>query len=355
MASLTTSLLLVILSSHAFAMRMPIDVDESSICEQGNGQTCKYEPMKYERIIDVQPGFQWHDAGGYCGAWSIQRGAMAKGAYISEQQVRDHTSPGGGHDNEILSTNIDEALRNLKISAEGFDFDERPLPQMPAYFEWLKRHLANGDPVLWMIMWNNRTYPIYNLTAPAGMYGHVEPVIGIQSNHPLDNTTVFDDDVVLHYTDNGIQTVRRRLTSMDASSAWDGRRADCGSSPYCMGPYAFGWAVHGFLDDAVALPASLRIEPSNSEPDTRNGEHPGPLNGTLHVSGLTVGISYDIYRWDTVEDAFAYDHRFKKTSFRAEDIAFIYEDSQYIQSDGTTYYKCVPSLDMMADGATMIQ
>ena len=25
-------------------------------------------------------------------------------------------------------------------------------------------------------------YPIYNLTAPLGMYGHVEPVIGIQSS-----------------------------------------------------------------------------------------------------------------------------------------------------------------------------
>ena len=28
-----------------------------------------------------------------------------------------------------------------------------------------------------------------DLKPPAGMYGHVEPVIGIQSNHPLNDTT----------------------------------------------------------------------------------------------------------------------------------------------------------------------
>ena len=37
-----------------------------------------------------------------------------------------------------------------------------------------------GDTVAWMIMWSGQDYPIYKLTPPAGMYGHVEPVIGIQ-------------------------------------------------------------------------------------------------------------------------------------------------------------------------------
>jgi hypothetical protein len=40
-----------------------------------------------------------------------------------------------------------------------------------------------------MIMWSGQQYPIYDLKPPAGMYGHVEPVIGIQSNHPLNDTT----------------------------------------------------------------------------------------------------------------------------------------------------------------------
>lgn len=344
-----TGLLVVVFSSYAVAMRMPIDVDESAICEQGDGLLpCEYTPMKYERIMDTQPGFQWNNAGGYCGSWSIQRAAMAKGAYISVQQVRDHTSPGGGHDNEILSTNIDEALRNLKISADGFDYSNEPLPQLPAYFKWLKKHLAQGNPVSWMILWKGHTYPIYNLTAPAGMYGHVEPVIGIQSNHPLNDTRVYDDDVVLHYTDYGVKTVHRKLVSMAAE--WDGHKADCRSYLYCMGPYAFGWAIQGFIDDdVIALPASLHIYPWNFEPDTRSGDKSMPLKGTLHVSGLNVGASYNIYRWDTVEDAFTYSNNFKKTTFQAKDSTFIYVDDTDFQSDGTTYYRCVPSSEMTTD------
>ena len=54
-------------------------------------------------------------------------------------QVRSHTSPGGGHDNEVLSTNIEEALRNLKIDFESFDYEKTPLPQEDAYFHWLKK------------------------------------------------------------------------------------------------------------------------------------------------------------------------------------------------------------------------
>ena len=45
-------------------------------------------------------------------------------------QVRDHTEGCGGHDQEILSCNIDEAWVNLKIDYEAFDFAAEPLPQV---------------------------------------------------------------------------------------------------------------------------------------------------------------------------------------------------------------------------------
>ena len=96
-----------------------------------------------------------------------------------------------------------QAWKNLKLDFEAFDYASTPLPQAKAYMQWLKQQLAAGRVVAWMIMWSGQTYPIYDLTPPAGMYGHVEPVIGIQSNHPLNDTTVYADDVVLHYTDGG--------------------------------------------------------------------------------------------------------------------------------------------------------
>lgn len=297
--------------------------------------------MKYERMSVTQPGYQWDDAGGYCGSWSIQRATLAKGAYISQQQVRDHTSPGGGNDNEILSTNIDEAFKNLKIEAEGFDYGHQPTPQNEAYYKWLKKQLVAGHPVTWMIMWNGQNYPIYGLTPPAGVYGHVEPVIGIQSNHPLTDETVYDDDIAVHFTDGGINTVYRRISTLTGDWAGPGSPGLCRSGKYCIGPYSFGWAVKGFVDEREGLPASLHIDPWKSEPDTRSGAKPNAIKGTLTVTGLTAGSTYGIYRWDSVSDAFTYSDQFKKTSFKAANATFVYEDATTFQSDSTTYYRCV--------------
>jgi len=323
---------------------LPRFLNESDICKGG---ACVKADMKYERVIPSQPGYQWDDAGGYCGSWASQRAFLAKGAWVSQQQVRDHTSNCGGHDNEILSCNIDEAWTNLKIDYEGFDYKNTPLPQTDAYFSWLKKQLAAGHPVAWMIMWSGQVYPIYDLTPPAGMYGHVEPVIGIQSNHPLNDTKVYDDDVVLHYTDGGTNTVSRKISTLPGTWAGPGHAGKCsGLNRYCIGnPYGFGWAVKGFTPDAkkdLAMPASLSISPWQKEPDTRSGEKPTVLTGTLTVTGLTAGTKYDIYRWDTVDAAFKeYTAEYKKTSFTATADTYVYADEKTFSSDGTTYYRAV--------------
>lgn len=327
-------ILLLVQASSA----MHLKYNESTICEKGN--LCENPNLQYQRVLPGQPGYQWDDAGGYCGSWAIQRATLIKGAWISQQQVRDHTSPGGGHDNEILSTNIEEAFKNLKISFEAFDYNQ-PRPQQAAYGKWLKKQLAAGYPVTWMIMWSGERFPIYDLTPPAGMYGHVEPVIGIQSSHPLNDTTVYDDDTVLHFTDGGLNTVHRRISTLGGKWNGPGTAANCGWYSYCMASYAFGWAVKGFTDSHPAMPASLQVDPWQSEPDTRSGDAPESLKGTLTMTELEEGSTYDIYRWDTVSDAFTYDDSFKKASFKATNDTYIYADDVPIASNGTTYYRCV--------------
>ena len=168
---------------------LPLAVPERTLC--ANGQCDKLD-MKYERIVPVQPGIQWPDAGGYCGSWASQRAFLGIGAWVSQQQVRDHTvSCGhGAHDEEILSCNIEEAWTNLKIEFNSFDYMNQTKPQTAAYQTWLKKQLVSGYAVTWAIMWDGQTYPVYGLKPPAGMYGHYEPVIGIQSNHPLSDPKV---------------------------------------------------------------------------------------------------------------------------------------------------------------------
>lgn len=328
------------------ASALPRYLNESTICDGGH---CDRQVLKYERIQDIQPGYQWDDAGGYCGSWATQRAALAKGAWISQKQVRAAASPCGGHDNEILSCNIEAALKNLKLDFDGFDYNSTPLPQAQAYFKWLKAHLAAGNVVAWMIMWDGQEYPIYDLTPPAGMYGHVEPVIGIQSNHPLvgpqGHAEVYDDDVVLHFTDGGVNTVSRLISTLAGKWAGPGSKAECAVPyRYCIGnPYGFGWAITGFAPDArqaLAMPASLHIDPWTSEPDTRSGKRPEALKGTLTVTGLSAGSAYGIYRWDETSEAFAdYSDQYKRTSFTATNGTFVFADDKPFQSDSATYYR----------------
>lgn len=341
---------LALLAASAAAMHMPTWMNETTFCQGG---LCNDPNLPFERKAAAQPGYQWGDAGGYCGSWASQRAMLAKGAWVSQQQVRDHTEPckphGGEHDNEILSCNIAEAWTNLKVDFEAFDYLNTPLPQTAAYSAWLKKQLVQGYAVAWMILWSGQAYPIYNLTAPMGMYGHVEPVIGIQSNHPLNDTKVYDDDVVMHYNDGGTQTIYRPISSLAGKWAGPGSKADCGTYSYCIGfPYGFGWAVKGFAPNdthtASALPVSLAIFPWKREPDTRSGAKPDSMLGELTVTDLTVGKTYDIYRWDTVAEAFAsYTDQYKKASFTATTDTHVYMDNKVFMSDGTTYYRVIPA------------
>jgi len=322
-------------------------IQEAKFSPCSDGRACKKPNMKYEQIQKSQPGYQWGDNGGYCGSWAIQRAALAKGAWISQQQVRDHTSPSPGapssHDNEILSPNIDEALTNLKLKAEHFDYRHETTPQQNAYFKWLKGQLVQNRTVVWMIMWSGSSYPAYNMVLPEGVHGHIEPVIGIQSNHPLTDETVYEDDVFVHYTDGSDSTIYKQVSTL--SGDWSpGSRSQCQSgSSYCIGPYGYGWALQGFSDSRDAVQLSLKVDPWEREPDYRRHESAIQLKGTVTAEDLKVGLRYSIYRWDTVDEAFTYNDEYKITTFVPEASTFVFEDPKTFSNTGTTYYRCVES------------
>jgi hypothetical protein len=224
--------------------------------------------IKFELISNAWPGVQWMDAGGYCGSWSIQRATMAKGAWISQQQVRHHTVLGGGHDEEILATNIDVALKNLKLKAEGFDYVNTPVPQVNSYRKWIKKQLVDGNTLVWMIMLNGGHYPVCP-GLPFGLYSHVEPVVGILSDHPLTDEEFYDDDVVVHFTDADTNIYYRTMQSLPGTYDYV---AHCPGKDYlaypCINPQrGFGWAIQGFLDERKGLPLSFAIHKWQSEPD----------------------------------------------------------------------------------------
>jgi hypothetical protein len=322
--------------------------DEGGICLLGPCR--KPTDMQYELLFNTQPGVQWMTYGGYCGSWSIQRAAMAKGAWISQQQVRDHALPGGGNDEEILAPNIDDALVKLKIKAEGWDYANQPTPQLDGYLKFLKKKLVAGHAIVWMIMQPGEKVPItqspYNLTEVNGLYGHIEPVVGIMSNHPLSDETVYDDDVFVHYTDADKNTYYRTVESLPSDWSEAHPYPSCSNTMYSGAPCinkqrGYGWAIEGFLDDHEGMPLSLTLDHWASEPSPRAGKEAIQLTGTLTATALTPGSEYTIYRWDSVDEAFVYSDDKKIHTFTATDDTFVFQDPNTFSSFSATYYRCV--------------
>ena len=309
---------------------------------------CVKPKKAYERIMNTQPGYQWGDAGGYCGSFATQRAAMAKGAWISQQQVRDHTSPGapGSHDEEVLDTNIAQAWKSLKLKYEAFDYRHEATPQIDEIRAFLKKQLASGNVVVMMIQKAGHRFPIYNMKPPSGFYDHVVPFVGVLSDRPLNETLFQDDDYIVHYTDHSVYPYYRSMKSLVGTySDLFGSRcpATSGDPQYvCLNPtYGYGWALQDLDDDKDGLPLSLTVDPWQSEPDTREGAAPVPLTGTLHIEGLTVGAKYALFRWDSVDAAFDYSRPTSTHRFTATATTETYTDPKSFISSGTTYYRCI--------------
>jgi len=319
----------------------PCAYNDTCVCEVGD---CSGPPeKKYKVVQNVSPRTQWGDAGGYCGSMSIQEVALGKGAWISQQQVRDHTVDGGGHDHEILETNIGTALTNLKLTFEFWDYKNEPTPQADAYRTWIKKQLVAGHGLVWMIMLSGGKYPVYDPLYPYGFYSHVEPVYGVYTDHPLNDTKFYDDDYLAHSTNADTNTYYRRFDSLvaDVNSR---NVSQCGHNyrgyPCIYVKWGFGWAISDLADDRVGLPLSLAVD-STREPDIRRGDKPQPFHGTITVEGLTEGKKYDIYRWDSAETAFDYTKAKKQHSFTATEDKYSFKDPETFLSSSATYYRCL--------------
>jgi len=274
---------------------------------------------------------------------SIQEIALGQGIWISQQQVRDHTIPGGGHDTEILETNIELALTNLHLKFEGFQYKSLPSPQADSYRAWIKKHLLQGHGIVWMIMLQGGHYPVYAPLKPYGFYSHVEPVYGLYTNHPLTDEQWYPDDYIAHSTDADTFTYYRTFDSLPADVDKKNNSL-CGAQylgyPCIYVRWGFGWAITGVSDPAEGFPLSLHVD-SVSEPNVPLGQQPANFYGTVVVTGVEPGTLYDIFRWDSVATAYDYGKATFATTFNATNHTFIFEDPVTILSSSATYYRCL--------------
>jgi hypothetical protein len=280
---------------------------------------CTPPATTFSRVIaGPSPGQQWNTAGGFCGAFSVQHGALAFGAWISQDLVRKanrdqdiphhmHGDPTVGY--EVMPSNVEYTAQKLRLRYSLWD-SSQPSPQAPAYKRWLKAHLAAGHPIAWFPICKGDSHVCYPDSCPnGGACDHVEPMFGLFSNHALDDPTVYDDDWVLHASDQDLMPYYRPLNSLDDSLAMNGNCKNAGAGfgknemyPCFDASVTYGLAVLGLdvngTKQSPLFPVSVSTPGSAGEPNVRAGQPAVPLLATLTVTGLTSGSSYVLYRYN---------------------------------------------------------
>jgi len=242
-------------------------------------------------------------------------------------------------------SNVAYTAKALKLDAESWDYTQ-PAPQAPAFKKWLKSHLVKGRAIVWFPLCKGDPHSAYPGSVPnGGECDHVEPMLGIWSNHSLDDTTVYDDDVILHFSDQDTEPYYRAMSTLEDSVKMEGNCKTAGAGfgknemyPCFDSHVTYGMAVKGLLVNGT-LPVSLAVDITR-EPDVRQFQKASRVHGTATVRDLTAGKKYTIYRYAGTESVpegppFSSTHSF---GFTAKGETYTWEDSLPFSSHSATYY-----------------
>lgn len=323
---------------------------------------CTEPDVKFKNFLDIKPRQQWNIEGGFCGSLSVQVLMMGKGAWVSEDLVRKanigakcfgHGSAGEGC--EVGPENYAETAQGLNLKYEVWDYLNEPKPQAKGFKAWIKKHLASGSPVMWAPM-EKGEYPHQpygpTSTPGGGAFDHHEPIIGIGSNHDLSDLTVYDDDWLLHHSNQDLMPYYRKFSSLEDGLHMDGNCANAGTDypnreafPCFYDQVAYGLAVNGLNVSAPTLPVTIDVD-KQEEPNVRTFQKATPLHATVTVKGLTKGTSYVLYRYEGINSfpASDFDQGYKKkTPFVASGETWKLKDPDSFLSNGAVYYIAVPA------------
>ena len=324
---------------------------------------CTPPSTKYSRVVTGPvPGQQWNIAGGFCGAFSTQHAALSAGAWVSQDLVRkaNREQPGEHHMHgdttvgyEVMPSNVAYTATKLGLTFEEWDYTQ-PSPQAPAFKKWLKKHLAAGNPIVWFPLCKGDGHHCYEGSCPnGGQCDHVEPMYGIFSNHPLNDTEVYDDDWIVHASDQDYMPYYRPMNSLEDDLSMQGncKHAGRGFGKNEMYPcfdkhVTYGLAVTGLaVKNATLYPTAITTDGAVYEPNVRSGSYAKDLTAKVYVSGLSVFKQYTTYRYDGTEtlpsappfaDAASY-----SWTYRAIGKTHTIDDPHTFKSSSAVYYLTV--------------
>jgi hypothetical protein len=311
----------------------------------------------------VTPFYQWDSNNGYCCEVCLIQAGLANGQWISQYNARSTATPfttntqtgksknGINFLSQMLfddfaptgttgANSFGNAAANLKLSATSYPSETQSsgTSGYQNFLQWIKTKVIDGD---------NVAVGIVN-TFGNGPYSHAVTVLRIESNYPLNDTAYHGDDVI-YFEDHGVYTLVNSTfgsppTNNPSIPPGAGTSSEC--TPYIFGyefqdlsaaptntkrfqipvpgnqakskNYAF--AVSGPLDtQQVTLPLYLTFTTSSPLDPIAGYQYENPYIGdsddgnaitnipptafslqlTVHISGLTPGNTYNLYRYNT--------------------------------------------------------
>jgi hypothetical protein len=321
------------------------------------------DSMSMGKALEMPARLQWRANYGYCGEVALISAGLYYGQYVSQFDARAIASKGADQSTEesqfLLGVNDTYAAAPMHLKTSAWEGDASSSTK--DFLRWVKDNIVSGHPVIIGVYMNRHLfYGTDDLDAGDEEYDHIVPVRGVTSRHSLQKPSIYYDDDVLTFSDNGLWAGNGAPAFMYSYSfkAFQANRTEANlpsgavyALPRTVGNY--GIAVTGIIDkDGQTLPVRLTTNVNDEKPAMKEGSNIRPASSditlTVKVSGLEPGTSYNLYRYSdfkSVPDS-AFNAKAKKADKSWKiviDAGSTYSMNETIKSNQVAIYRAVPA------------
>jgi hypothetical protein len=304
----------------------------------------------------IPPRLQWEANGGYCGEVSLISAGLYYGQYMSQYEARICAIGKTPQDEGELLLGVNDLRAAAKMHLRAEEWNGRRQKNSAQFLRWVRNHVLRGHPVAIGVF--NNEYQLYGKTNPdAGHHGydHIVPVLSVATHRRAPASRGAFATERLTFSDNGLWGTGGHypyfFTYRFGAFPKDRQQANAPRGPlYSLpaGQRNYGIAILGVKGDTlpVRVWTSVNHESPAMKNNTTRRPAPMPLTLTVVVSGLTPGVNYRLYRYNSVNaipdsDFNARAAQATETRDIRIDTGSTYTFTQDILSDEVAAYRCV--------------
>jgi hypothetical protein len=315
-----------------------------------------------EVLLNIPPRLQWNENQGYCGEVSLISAGLSLGQYLSQYDSRAAACKTTAQNRcqMLLGENDETAAGLMHFNSEEFKtVAERDTND---FLVWVKQNVVAQKYVIIGVYTNECTF--YNdCTATAGDadYDHIVPVVGIQSNHPLTDTSTYYADDVLIFSDNGLYGTPPKVpypylfnytfsAFQNTRKQANDKKANLYSLPNTASNY--GLAISGIKDakkETIPVRVDTSVNFESPEIGRNSDTRPASTAVTLTITitnTATDSTSFVLYKYTSLSAVPDSDFAAHASSAASKQTLQIAKGASYvltevIQSSEVAVYRCV--------------